>query len=106
MPFGTWPPGTNAVLVGRAFMLADGTLSYSSHYPDGTPVFATAKASTGVYNITYGKPTRIQVPTLEACVVTGTTARFCTVASTQVRVFDGANAAADGGLELWLWDVG
>lgn len=105
--FGIWPPQTNAVLVGRCVVNADGTLAYSSHYPDGTPVFSSAKTGTGTYQLTPGKPGNVRVPTLNVQVQAGTTARYATTTGALgVDVFTGANASVDGQFAAWLWDEG
>ncbi len=92
------------VLVGRCVVAADGTVSYTSKYPDGVNVFTVNKTGTGVYQLIPGHPPT--VPTLSATLLAGAASpgMIANGGGLTVYTYDGTGAAADKSFQAYLYD--
>lgn len=111
--FGGWPPAPiGCKVAGRCIVAGDGTLTYSSKYADGTPVFASSKTATGAYRLVLGKVpatsaqlsvTMIQAPL--ALKAFGESAIQTPAGTFDVVSYDAAGAAVDSAFSAVLFDA-
>jgi hypothetical protein len=102
-PIDDVPGPASPVLVGRAVVAADGTLSYTSKYPDGVDVFSVNKTGAGVYALTPGHaPT---IPSLSLTLLSGATpGQIANDGGLVVNTYDATGTPADRAFQAYLYD--
>jgi hypothetical protein len=103
LPIDDVPGPASPVLVGRAVVAADGTLSYTSKYPDGVDVFSVNKTGAGVYALTPGHaPT---IPSLSLTLLSGATpGQIANDGGLVVNTYDATGTPADRAFQAYLYD--